>query len=359
MQTYNADEGYCSPDYTITPLVLQPTVGLLDKDEVLLAGNVNASLANIKWYEVAEDGTKAVIETSDTRYEVTQSGSNAGRIKIMRNATTAAPINLLFFAEYTDQRTNQIHTIWRSYQVRCKNSTPYIPLLVLDAAEQTIYNPLVDQDKQTVTASLRLGAEECSTEKRAFVWEKFREDNTWSEVGEDETLDYDVTVADDGASCVVDRSLMGEELYLRCRAKYDLNGDPDSVTLNDNSPQAVVAFVRRVPKFEFDIFSVPTSIPNGLMAISPEAKIWDTNGIISDPERELLPLWYAATNKTGTLSYSLVAHGMTPTLETAPMSDTLGGVYGLDVKDVGAAGAWEDSDGAVFVDADDNVILIK
>ena len=41
------------------------------------------------------------------------------------------------------------------------------------------------------------------------------------------------------------------------------------------------------------------------------------------------------------------------------MSDTLGGVYGLDVVDCGPTCAWEDSDGAVFVDADDNVILIK
>lgn len=357
-QNYDADADTYTPDYTLTPLILQPTVGRLDKDDVLLAGNVNQYLANIKWYEVTDSGS-TLIDTSNTNYEITQSGDNAGRIKIKKNAKPQIPLNLMFYAEYTDTRTNQVHTIQQSYQIRCKNSTQYIPLLVLDAADQTIYNPLTDQDTQTVNASLRLGASECETAKRAFVWEKFRSDNTWSEVGADTTLDYDVTVSADGASCTVNRSLMGTELYLRCRAKYDPNGNPDSVTLDDNAPQAIASFVRRIPKFEFDMEGAPTNIPAGLMAIAPEAKIWDTNGEISGPERELLPLWYVATNKTGTLSYSLIGQGMTPTLSTSKMDDTLGGVYGLDVVDVGPACAWEDSDGAVFVDADDNVILIK
>ena len=50
---------------------------------------------------------------------------------------------------------------------------------------------------------------------------------------------------------------------------------------------------------------------------------------------------------------------MNPTLSTEKVSNTAGGVYGLDVKDVGPLCAWEDSDGAVFVDDEDNVILIK
>lgn len=357
-QNYDADTDTYTPDYTLTPLVLQPTVGRLDKDDVLLAGNVNQYLANIKWYEVSDSGS-TLIETSNTDYEITQNGDNAGRIKIMKNAKPQIPLNLLFYAEYTDTRTNQVSVIQQSYQIRCKNSTAYIPLLVLGAAEQTIYNPLTDQDEQTVNASLRLGASECPTDKRAFVWQKFREDGTWSNVGEDTTLDYDVKVSDDGASCTVNRALMGAELYLRCRAVYNGTTNLGGVTLDDNSPEAIVAFIRRIPKFEFDMEGVPTNIPAGLMAIAPEAMIWDTNGEIEDPERELLPLWYVATNKTGTLSYSQIAHGMTPSLSTAKMDDLLGGVYGIDVKDVGPACAWEDSDGAVFVDADDNVILIK
>ena len=224
-----------------------------------------------------------------------------------------------------------------------------------------LYNPLTDPDTQTVHASLRLGVNECVTANRIFVWEIYRADsNTWTEVGTDTTLDYDVTVAADGASCAVNRSLMGTELYLRCRAKYDMGGNPSSVALTDASPCKIVSFIRRIPKFEYDVTGVPVNIPVGILAIAPEASIWDATGAIQNPERELLPLWYIATNKaSGTLSYTQVAHGLKPTIPTTAMSLSYGAVIGLDVKDVGPLCAFEDSDGAVFEDADGNIILIK
>lgn len=359
VQTYNADDGTYTPDYSLTPLIIQPAVSQLDKNEIVSAGRINQSLANVRWYEVV-DGERKQISTTDENFEIVTSGGNAGRLKVKKNAQPQLPLNLVFYAEYTDPRTNQLFTIWRTVQILCRNATVYMPRLVLDAADQTIYNPLGDQAKQTVHASLRVGKDECPTENRLFVWEIFRDDNTWTEVGEDTTLDYDVTISEDGASVTVDRSLMGQELYLRCRAKYDINGNPENVQLNDNSPQKIIAFVRRIPKFEYGMFGVPTNIPPGLLAIAPEAKIWTTNGEIEDPERELLIIWKVATNKqSGSLSYEMVGQGLNPTLPTARMSEQYGGVYGVDVIDAGPTCAWEDSDGAVFEDGDGNVILIK
>ena len=359
-QNYDADTDTYTPDYTIdaSNLIVQPNIGRLDKDEILTPGLINQDLTNIVWYEVNSGKADTVIDKSNTSYEIVTSGAKAGRIKIKKNAKPQIPMNLRFEADYKDPRTNQVYHIIKPYQVQCKNSTQYTPLLVLDAAAQTIYNPLSDPDKQTVHASLRLGANECPAEKRLFVWEVMREDGTFSTVGSD-IWDYDVEVSEDGSSCTVNRNLMGAELYLRCRAKYSAEGNPSSVQLSDNAPTKLVAFIRRIPKFEFDIGELPTNLPSGLLAIAPTAKIWNTNGVIDNPERELLPLWYVATNGTGTLNYSLIAHGMNPTLSTEKVSNTAGGVYGLDVKDVGPLCAWEDSDGAVFVDDEDNVILIK
>ena len=359
VQSYNADDGTYTPDYSITPLIIQPAISLLDKDEIVSAGRINQSLANVRWYEVV-DGVRKQISSTDENFEIVTSGGNAGRLKVKKNAQPQLPINLVFYAEYTDPRTNQLFTIWQTKRILCKNATVYMPRLILDAADQTIYNPLGDQAEQTVHASLRIGKDECPAENRLFVWEIFRDDNTWTELGTDTTLDYDVTISEDGASVTVDRSLMGQELYLRCRAKYDINGNPDSVELNDNSPQKIIAFIRRIPKYEYDILGVPTNIPAGLLAIAPEAKIWDTNGEIENPERELLVLWYAATNKqSGSLTYTMVGQGMTPTLPTDCMNEQYGGVYGLAVVAAGPTCAWEDSDGAVFEDSDGNVILIK
>ncbi len=359
-QNYDADTGTYTPDYTLTPLIIQPQVSCMDKDEFLAAGSINHQLANVKWYEIV-GGVSTLIESTNTNYEVITSGGQAGRIKVKKNAQPKVPITLEFHAEFSDLRTGQLHTIVRTFAVTCGNSTMFAPQLILDVADQTIYNPLTDPDTQTVHASLRLGVNECATANRIFVWEIYRADSgTWTEVGTDTTLDYDVTVAADGASCTVNRNLMGTELYLRCRAKYDMGGNPSSVALTDAAPCKIVAFIRRIPKFEFDIIGVPVNIPVGILAITSEASIWNAKGAIQNPERELLPLWYIATNKaSGTLSYTQVAHGLKPTVPTKTMSASYGAVIGLDVKDVGPLCAFEDTDGVVFEDADGNVILIK
>lgn len=71
-------------------------------------------------------------------------------------------------------------------------------------------------------------------------------------------------------------------------------------------------------------------------------------------------LWYTAENKSaGSLTYKQVAEGIMPVLKTDMMNDTLGGMVGLDVVDRGPAGAWADTDGSLFVTANDELILIK
>ena len=162
VQTYNADDGTYTPDYSITPLIIQPAVSQLDKDEIVSAGRINQSLANVRWYEVV-NGERKQISTTDENFEMVTSGGNAGRLKIKKNAQPQLPLNLVFYAEYTDTRTSQLFTIWRTVQILCRNATVYMPRLILDAADQTIFNPLGDQAKQTVHASLRIGKDECKT----------------------------------------------------------------------------------------------------------------------------------------------------------------------------------------------------
>lgn len=358
-QTYDADEKAYSPDYTITPCVIQPHVSRLDRDGYLSSGEVNgdSSRFTCKWSEL-KNGVETEIADTSTDYQISRSGNDCGRILVKKNAKPQVPINLVFYCEYIDPRTGQIYRIKKPYQIPCHNETTFIPQLFLDAADQTIYNPLKDVDKQKVTASLRLGDKECEDSKRLFVWEILRDDNTWSAVGSDE-MDYDVEVASDGLSVTVDRSLMGDKLFLRCRARYSRDGNPSSVALDDASPTKVVCFVRRIPKLDYDMLGVPSNLPNGTLEFKPEAYITDTNGEIENPETYLLPVWSAATNGSGSLSFSIVATGMSPIIATNPMSVTNGAVYGIDIYDVGPIAVIEDSDNALFVDDDGNFITIK
>lgn len=355
-QNYNADTQEYTPDYTLTPFILQPVISILDKDEVLAAGSINHALTNVRWYEII-NGTKTLIASDNADYEITTSGGNAGRIKVKKNAEPKVPITLVFYAEYIDSRNGQVMVVQGSYLVSCSSASDVVRV-ELDAAAQTIFNPLSDAQAQTVTATVWVGDKICDASKYALVWEVQDENGNWYTAETDAVMDYDITV--NGNSVTINRWLMGSEMHLRCRVKYSADGNPGSVALTAASPQAEAVFVRRIPKYEFDITGVPYNIPAGHLTVAPTAIIRTTNGEIANAETELLPLWYMATNKaSGSLSYSLTAHGKSPVIPTTKMDKNYGAVIGLDVVDRGYAGAFTDAaDGAVFCDADGAVLII-
>ena len=80
-QNYNADSQEYTPDYTITPVIIQPVISILDKDEVIHAGRINHALTNIRWYENI-NGTRTLIDTNNAYYEITSSGGKAGSLKV-------------------------------------------------------------------------------------------------------------------------------------------------------------------------------------------------------------------------------------------------------------------------------------
>lgn len=355
-QNYNADTAEFTPDYTITPVIIQPVVSILDKDEVLAGGRINYGLTNIRWYEII-DGTKTLIASDNSSYEITTSGGDAGRIKVKKNAQPQIPITLVFYAEYVDSRNGQVLIVQGSYLLECSSASDVVRV-ELDAASQSIYNPLSDDTTQTVSATVWLGDHVCDASKYALVWEMQDETGAWRTCETDTVMDYDITVS--GNKVTINKWLMGSELHLRCRCKYDAGGNPSGVALTDATPQAEVAFIRRIPAYEYDITGAPYNVPAGILEIAPTAIVRTTSGDVADFEKELLPLWYIATNKaSGSLSYSLVAHGASPAIPTTKFDSNYGAVIALDVIDRGYAAAFVDNtDSAVMCDADGAVLIL-
>jgi hypothetical protein len=355
-QSYNADEDEYEPDYTLTPLVVQPFVRIMDKDGVLVTGSVNEKLTNMSWTEY-EGNSKKTIETSNTNYVMSTAGSDKGKLVVKRNVSDGAPVTLVFYAEYYDDRTKQVSVIQDSILISCKNASPEVPVLTLTADGTSIYNPLRDNATQTVKATLYLGKKECPAANRLFVWEIMR-DGAWYTLGSS-NLDYFATVSSDTSTLTMRRDLMGEGVSIRCRARYSRDGVPSTVTLTNEAPTAAANFVRRIPNLDYEISGVPYNLAGGTGAIHPQVIIRDAKGILSDPSAELLPLWLIATNKaSGSLSYETVAHGYKPTISTKYLDNEYGAVLAVDLVD----NAWKgltDADGAGWTDKDGNLLLLK
>lgn len=372
-QVYDGNNDGHIPDFRLTPLTLRLSASRQDKDEVLANGEINSLLTNVVFYEI-KNGVKTQITNSSPYYVVngTQypcyaidtTGVNAGRILVKENVDYLFPVTILVEADYLDTRLNQTHHISESFLLVCDNGTSVNPEVELDVDSQSVWNPLADPDTITVNATLRLGATPATCDSHLlFRWQKLRSGGTWSDIGAEPNEDYDCVVssATSHPSVTIDRRKMGANLKLRCVALYDPDGTPTSSdTITDATPQMSFDFVRRIPKYDYDMAGVPTNIPPGTLHIYPEVVVKDAKGIVSNPEREIHFRWLSATNAaSGNLSYVEIGHGPNPELPTSRMNNTYGMVLALDPVDAGPECAWLDSDGKIITDGDGKILLIR
>lgn len=362
-QTFNANTGDYTPDYTLTPLVIRANISVIDLDGVIPSGDINQSLTNICWY-VIENGVKTLISDGDSNFIVGQEGqSTAGVIQVKRNIDPASPITLIFEAEYVDPRTGQLFRFALSKLIRCSTEAVR-PYLEIDSPAQIIYNPIRHAPIQKVKASFTLDGQDIPAAYRAFLWQVLRSDGTWSDVGNatDGYLDYEIEVSADGTEVTVDRSLMGEGLTLRCVALYDPDGSPATQQVSPSTPIKTVTFTRRIPELWGEIFDAPYNIPVTPF-IFPHIQIWDVIGFLTEEEmtEHLTVDWLMATNKPSgaTLTYQKIGSGLKPQLPTTLMSSSIGGVLKADFNPRDPWAAWADSDGTVLTDAGGKILLIR
>lgn len=353
-QTYDADQDEYSPDYRLTPCALQPVISIIDRDGILPSGRVNSELTDIAWYRVENGVEGNALVTTPQKHVITSSGDNAGKLLWYINAAPQKPILLRFKAKYLDTRTNEVRNITMDYSINCKNATIYKPTLLLSSGDR-YYNPLRDTDKQVISASLRLEAEECAKEKRLFVWEILRDRGQFSAITAD---DLEIKVSADGASVTLDRSLMGKRICIRCRVRYSTAGNPESVELSDAAPFKIVNIVRRIPFYDYDMLDTVDEVLPETKEVNPRATIFDNVGEIANPTRELQVLWWMAPNNSVHFENAvLVGHGMSPSVPTELLDPNRGAILALEVKDLDPLALAMDSDGKVFVDADGNPFI--
>lgn len=353
-QTYDADSGEFSPDYSLVPVCIKPIIGIIDRDRILTNGSVNAQLADVSWRRVIDGVEEKALESTAGKYTITTSGDENGKLLWYINAAPLKPILLRFKATYMDPRTGQIYNIVEDISITCRNATHYIPVLQISGGS-SYYNPTRDGDKQTITASLRLGTEECGASKRAFVWEIARSNGYFTEVTAD---DLELKISSDGATATLDRSLMGEQITIRCRAKYSAAGNPSAVQLTDASPSKVITIARRIPPIDVEVLDAVDNLQPGTRNFSPRAYIYDNVGEIPNPTKDILPIWYFGTNShTKSIVFVQQGHGLSPVIPTDLMDAKLGGILQIDTKILNPLALLADGDGKVITDGDGKAIV--
>lgn len=346
-QTWSADTGEFTPDYTLTPLVLMPRCNATDPDRYVASGSVNAGLTNMKWYEI--QGTqRTLIEAGNAGYEITQEGENKGQIKVKRNSSVVTPLGLEFYAEYADPRgSGQVYVFRLSTVVPVSDATVPAPVLLIDSPATVVWNPLRQPSERTFTARVLAGDTDV-TASSAVTWHRVLDDTGAEElITGDGDNDWEV-VSVDGPQLTIDMDYIGDGMTYVCRATYTPQGGGTAV----EAEAATTTVIRRIPKVEADWEGTPTAVPGGTTVVSPRPIVRDTMGILADSVAAewLRFLWLTKTE--GASTFTQAAEGASPTI---PFTD--GMTLRLDVEDRGPMAVIVDDDGSYITDEDGSFLF--
>ena len=119
-QTYDADSGEYAPDYSLTPAVIKPTVGIIDRDGILQSGCVNSQLTDVSWCRVVDGVEQTTLVNATNQQIITFSGDDTGKILWYQNAQPQKPITLRFKAKFLDIRTGEVRNITQDFPFTCR-----------------------------------------------------------------------------------------------------------------------------------------------------------------------------------------------------------------------------------------------
>ena len=349
-QTYSANTNEYTPDYSLTPLVLFPRCNATDPDSYIKSGSVNASLTNMKWYEII--GTQRTLIGSDNvGYEITTEGDQKGQIKVKRNSSVATPLSLEFYAEYADTRTNQILVFRFSKVIPVSDVTVPVPAFKIDSPATVIWNPLRNPLSRKITALVFLEGNEISSDKQKckFFWYR-KTDSGGLEAITDGNGDNDWEIeAIDHNTLTINQDYIGEEQTYVCKLGYSADSVPDQP--NDDIPEVTTTIRRRIPEVEVDWKGAPTYVAGGTEKLKLEAFVTDGMGVVPDPEEWFRFVWNVKSPYSQ--SYSKQAEGIKPTITFIP-----GMMLQVEVEDRGPQAILiDDTDGSVLQDTDGNVLF--
>lgn len=337
-QTYNVLTGEYYPNRALIPLVLTPVVSYTEADSSNRVENASPMLINGRWFRfdngsdgtftaanmISNDGTKFIIDT-------TLGSSTYGKLTIKENTEPENPVTYVFLATLSK---GDGYAVSCSFRTQCEKIS-IRPRLSFDNAIRGLYdpidpnsfpsfkiNPVVHPDGLTAT----------------FAW-KYQLNGNWIDF-EASPETYAVTKSGNGV--VINRSIMPEEIALKCIATIIVEGN--AVTLEE-----VITHTRLISAFEFDISNI-AELSYGTTRINPKAIIRSGRNLITNYVEELSVNWYGSSNVP-------IATGLNPSIEVSSLGADMN--LGLDVVDNGGYKVLIDDDGTYLTDDDGTYLICK
>ena len=369
-QSYNSVTGVSTPDYTLTPLVIQPIVNMIDMDEVLPSGKANNSLTNIKWYTVA-GGVRTEILSTNTKFDIASSGDDAGRLMLKDNLQSFNTdiLELLFTAEFVDTRAREVYKVMQMFRVYRDYEKQEEPLISMPWFGDVFLDPeslIFAFENSFEVSSSYFGTTEKVDKYKLEAWDE--EQGVWSVQAVADSYNItnaagqdvippngDYFPADEARYMLIwgGTNLSNKTFRLRLRVAFVghiYGGEEEWATTE-------FALIPKRDKYEFDISDIPNQIAPDTEFIFPRVRLtYGSNAKLMGKGDMLgytafFPVWYIATNNASTgLVYTQVAEGWEPKIPASLIDPSKGAVLALDVIDRGHYMIAGDENDSPFVD---------
>lgn len=373
LQKYDASNDSFDPDYSITPLTIDPSIAAVDNSTPFGSVDARTLLTNIHWYEIRPSGNVEITFSGSNStppgyalLDNTEGSPTAGRLQVAKNAAPGAPLNLLFSATLVIGPDS--FDFKKTFSVKCRDNTPAVRCK-FDIPGGQFYNPIHDPDDINIRLDVWENNKPCPAANFIPVWEARRDDGSWSEYGSEPT-DYWLEIAADKMSAVLHCTLMGDAASVRVRLRYDADGNPAAVALSPSSvvPSCDFNIHRSLGKYEIRVEGVTNTLAEWVKFVKPKAVFRDALGDIKYPSKFFALDFYArkadgsaisSSDYVGRASESSDNWGLEISIPTTKAAGSALNIAYDTECEIGPLKALADADGSIITDSDGAILLIR
>ena len=324
IQTFSRDSGEYEADRSVVPLVLMPTVNIIDPNSIMTNGP--QTVIGVNWYiGTPEAGTE--ILNGMPGYEISASGEQTYSLKITKNIPVDGQLQIYCKFTFNDTRTNMAVSCVSSVVVRTNYYDSQNYSLKIDTSSLISINPIHctkngNQWPVAINAQMYSGADNLPDANVVYFWQV------------EENGNYRNLNANDGyiisglgtKNIVFDASMFGS-LSIRVRSAYYGAGESVPTNPSDNSlVKDVSILVRITDKISAKIIQTQGMAikPNSNTTIGYKIELSDSLGIIANPTKYFNITWNFLSSANGSTE-QIIGYGETISLNSSTLINNMTG----------------------------------
>ena len=353
VQLHDADNNIYYPDRSITELMIQPSLSIVDPDKVLANGNKNNDMIQIQWTQVVNGVESPVDENYFEVITAARDGLLKGAIIVKKNVPYLTPYVLKFYAEYYDTRTKTTLKFIDKILLRTSSVASLLLVTQIDKASSEICNPMDATDVLSIIKpTYHLGKDIVSDLTQIGWWWEQVVAGVEEDFNADNSLAFVSTAAD--GTLTVNKEYVGD-LLLRLYSGYFPDGNiPALPPANANVNE--VRYIRRFPKNLTFQHYIGGGGQLSAKATQTFGKVigMDGNGRVVDLSKTHFITWQTKKSAAGT-TYQDAAYGQDVVLPVDAANNETD--VRIIINELEHRKALADSDGAILVDSDGAILV--